>query len=207
MTRAVLLAGDSTVASCPAWEAPMSGWGAQLGPYVGAPVRNLAKGGATTASHRAGGLWAALLLEVVPGDTVVIQFGHNDQKDPAIPYQENLRAFVEEARGAGALAVLCTPVQRRRFEGERLAPTHGDYPDRVRALAAAEGVPLIDLTAATTELYERLGPDGSKALFTHLPPGRHPLHPDGVADDTHFSFRGADEVAAIVAERLKEIWA
>ncbi|MEV4358391.1 rhamnogalacturonan acetylesterase [Nonomuraea sp. NPDC049625] len=205
MSRAILLAGDSTVASCPAWEAPMSGWGAQLGAYAGEPVRNFAKGGATTASHRAEGLWAALLREVVPGDVVVIQFGHNDQKDPAIPYQDNLRAFVEEARGAGASAVLCTPVQRRRFGGDRLVPTHGDRPDRVRALAAAEDVPLIDLTAATTELYERLGPDGSRSLFTHFKPGEHPLYPDGVADDTHFSFRGADEVAAIVAERLKEI--
>ncbi|MGW0199059.1 rhamnogalacturonan acetylesterase [Nonomuraea sp. NPDC003201] len=205
MSRAILLAGDSTVASCPAWEAPMSGWGAQLGAYAGEPVRNFAKGGATTAGHRAEGLWAALLREVVPGDVVVIQFGHNDQKDPAIPYQDNLRAFVEEARGAGASAVLCTPVQRRRFDGDRLVPTHGDYPDRVRALAAAGDVPLIDLTAATTELYERLGPDGSRSLFTHFKPGEHPLYPDGVADDTHFSFRGADEVAAIVAERLKEI--
>ncbi|MFI7442487.1 rhamnogalacturonan acetylesterase [Nonomuraea indica] len=205
MTRTTLLAGDSTVASCPAHEAPMSGWGAQLGARLGGPVRNFAKGGATTASHRAEGLWDALLLEAAPGDVVVIQFGHNDQKEPGLPYQENLRAFVREARGAGALPVLCTPVQRRRFDGNRLAPTHGDHPDQVRALAAEEGVPLVDLTAATTELYERLGPEGSKALFTHLPPGRHPLYPEGVADDTHFCFRGADEVAAIVAARLKEI--
>ncbi|WP_327580875.1 rhamnogalacturonan acetylesterase [Nonomuraea sp. NBC_00507] len=204
MTHTVLLAGDSTVASCPAFEAPMSGWGAQLGAYVGRPVRNFAKGGATTASHRAEGLWAALLREVVLGDLVVIQFGHNDQKDPDLPYQDNLRAFVKETRGAGARPVLCTPVQRRRWEGDRLVPTHGGYPDQVRALAAAEDVPLIDLTAATTELYERLGPEGSTTLFTHFPPGVHPLYPDGIADDTHFCFRGADEVARIVAERLKE---
>jgi lysophospholipase L1-like esterase len=201
----VLLAGDSTVASCPAHEAPMSGWGAQLGAYVGVPVRNFAKGGATTASHRAEGLWAALVREILAGDVVVLQFGHNDQKEPELPYRDNLRAFVGEARAAGALAVLCTPVQRRRFDGARLVPTHGGYPDQVRALAAAGGVPLIDLTAATTELYERLGPEGSKALFTHFPPGAHPLYPEGVADDTHFCFRGADEVAAIVAERLKEL--
>ncbi|MEV5501203.1 rhamnogalacturonan acetylesterase [Nonomuraea fuscirosea] len=201
----MLLAGDSTVASCPAHEAPMSGWGAQLGAYVGVPVRNFAKGGATTASHRAEGLWAALVREILAGDVVVLQFGHNDQKEPELPYRDNLRAFVGEARAAGALAVLCTPVQRRRFDGARLVPTHGGYPDQVRALAAAGGVPLIDLTAATTELYERLGPEGSKALFTHFPPGAHPLYPEGVADDTHFCFRGADEVAAIVAERLKEL--
>ncbi len=201
----MLLAGDSTVASCPAHEAPMSGWGAQLGAYAGVPVRNFAKGGATTAGHRAEGLWAALVREIVPGDVVVLQFGHNDQKEPELPYRDNLRAFVAEARAAGALPVLCTPVQRRRFDGARLVPTHGGYPDQVRELAAAENVPLIDLTAATTELYERLGPEGSKALFTHFPPGAHPLYPEGVADDTHFCFRGADEVAAIVAEGLKEI--
>ncbi|MCK2216545.1 rhamnogalacturonan acetylesterase [Actinomadura sp. ATCC 31491] len=205
MTRTVLLAGDSTVASCPASEAPMSGWGAQLGAYAGGPVRNFAKGGATTASHRAEGLWAALLREAVPGDLVVLQFGHNDQKEPELPYQENLRAFLGEARAAGARPVLCTPVQRRRWAGGRLVPTHGRYPGLVRDLAAAEDVPLVDLTAATTALYERLGPEGSKALFTHFPPGAHPLHPGGVADDTHFCFRGADEVAAIVAARLKEI--
>ncbi|MBT2227384.1 rhamnogalacturonan acetylesterase [Nonomuraea sp. NEAU-A123] len=206
MTRTVLLAGDSTVASCPAAEAPMSGWGAQLAAHTGGPVRNFAKGGATTASHRAEGLWAALLLEVTPGDVVVIQFGHNDQKEPGLPYRENLRLFAEEARRAGALPVLCTPVQRRRFDGDRLVPTHGGCPGQVRELAAAEGLPLIDLTVATTELYERLGPEGSKALFTHFAPGEHPLYPDGVADDTHFCFRGADEVAVMVAERLKEIF-
>ena len=205
MTRTVLLAGDSTVASCPAAEAPMSGWGAQLAAHTGGPVRNFAKGGATTVSHRAEGLWAALLLEITPGDVVVLQFGHNDQKEPGLPYQENLRLFAREARRAGAPAVLCTPVQRRRFDGDRLVPTHGGHPGQVRELAAAEGLPLIDLTAATTELYERLGPEGSKALFTHFAPGEHPLYPDGVADDTHFCFRGADEVAAIVAARLKEI--
>lgn len=183
----------------------MSGWGAQLAAHTGGPVRNFAKGGATTGSHRAEGLWAALLLEITPGDVVVLQFGHNDQKEPGLPYRENLRLFAEEARQAGALPVLCTPVQRRRFDGDRLVPTHGGHPGQVRALAAAEGLPLIDLTVATTELYERLGPEGSKALFTHFAPGEHPLYPEGVADDTHFCFRGADAVAAIVAERLKEI--
>ncbi|MEV4166131.1 rhamnogalacturonan acetylesterase [Nonomuraea dietziae] len=199
---AILLAGDSTVASCPAWEAPMSGWGAQLGAFVSSPVRNFAKGGATTASHRAEGLWAALLREAGPGDLVVIQFGHNDQKDPAITYQENLRVFVEEARATGANPILCTPVQRRRFEGERLVPTHGELPRQVRELAGREDVRLVDLTRATTELYERLGPEESRSLFTWFGPGEHPLHPGGISDDTHFNFRGADAVAAIVAREL-----
>lgn len=199
---AILLAGDSTVASCPAVEAPMSGWGAQLGAFMSAPVRNFAKGGATTASHRAEGLWEALIRELVPGDLVVIQFGHNDQKDPEISYQDNLRAFVREVRDLGGIPILCTPVQRRRFDGDALVPTHGAYPDRVRELAKQEDVQLIDLTAATTDLYQEYGPEGSRTLFTQFAPGEHPLYPDGVTDDTHFNFRGADAVAAMVAKEL-----
>ena len=46
----LILAGDSTVAACPSFEYPMSGWGAVLPPLVWrwAAVHNLAKGGATT---------------------------------------------------------------------------------------------------------------------------------------------------------------
>jgi hypothetical protein len=50
----ILLAGDSTVANCPAYEYPMSGWGAHLAPevYSWGAVHNFAKGGATTESFR-----------------------------------------------------------------------------------------------------------------------------------------------------------
>src|SRR5699024_12043924 len=43
-------------------------------------VVDLAKNGATTESHRAEGLWAAVLDATAPGDLVLLQFGHNDQK-------------------------------------------------------------------------------------------------------------------------------
>ena len=62
----------------------MTGWGSYIAPVVEAPVRNLAYGGATTASFLADGSWARLLDGVEPGDTVVIQFGHNDQKLPEL---------------------------------------------------------------------------------------------------------------------------
>lgn len=219
---AVLLAGDSTVAAMPPGETPMSGWGAHLGaplntlvthrliaaglPPVTVPVLNVAKGGATTESHRDEWLWDALLLASRPGDVVVLQFGHNDQKRPHLAasagYRANLARMVSEARERGLHPVLCTPVQRRTFEAGRLRPTHGDHPDAVRGLSAELGVPCIDLTASTTGLYEDLGPEGSAVLFTHSRPGENPLYPDGIADDTHFSFTGATRVARVVAEGL-----
>ena len=203
----------------------MSGWGAHLGaplntmvavaraaqglPPATVAVLNTAKGGATTASHRVEGLWDALLAQAHPDDVVVIQFGHNDQKCQELPpfgaYTENLTRFVAEARAVRAHAVLCTPVARRHFAGDHIEQTHREYPDAVRAAATALGVPLIDLTVWTTALYERLGPLGSTALFTHLPAGASQLYPDGVEDNTHFSFMGASTVAAYVAQCLTPV--
>ncbi|MFD7135750.1 rhamnogalacturonan acetylesterase [Streptomyces sp. NPDC059894] len=223
----VLLAGDSTVAVCPAHETPMSGWG----PHLGAPlnarlqaafssgdrtvatvtVLNTAKGGATLRSHREEGLWAALLHELRAGDVVLLQFGHNDQKDPGLPAREGytryLEKAVDEVLAGHAHPVLCTPVSRRRFADGMLQSTHGDYPQAVRDLAHRRGLPLIDLTRSTAELYGRLGEEASRALFTHFAAGEHPLYPDGCADDTHFSFTGAVAVADQVAQALVALWA
>ncbi|MCI2239130.1 rhamnogalacturonan acetylesterase [Paenibacillus sp. TRM 82003] len=206
----VHLAGDSTVAACPATEEPMSGWGAHLGQASGWAVRNLAVAGASTASFRQEGHWAELLSRTVEGDVVVLQFGHNDQKRPGEldargGYDANLAAFVAEVRDAGARPVLCTSVARRRFTGAVLEPTLGEYPAAVRELAAREAVPLVDLEVFTSWWYDQLGPQRSTKLFVHLAPGEHPCWPDGLADDTHFSHRGARGVAAYVARALPAV--
>lgn len=204
------LAGDSTVAPMKPGEEPLSGWGQVLGEFVATPVRNLAFGGATTESFITSGSWRALRNGIVPGDTVVIQFGHNDQKDPQLlargGYTDRLRGFVDEARDRGAVAVLCTPCERRWFDDAgRVTPTHGDYPNAVRDLAAELGVPLIDLTAFTTWLYEDLGDAASARLLSHYAPGETAAWPEGLTDDTHFRLDGARRIAAFVARSLRAI--
>ena len=203
------LAVDSTVAACPAAEFPMSGWGALLAEHVDAPVRNLAVGGGTTESCRET-YWPELLDGLAPGDTVLIQFGHNDQKDPELlgarcGYAERLRAMIADVRAREGRPILCTSVERRRFVGERIAPSHGDYPDAVRDLAHELDVPLIDLQVFTAWLYEDLGTDDSRSLLSHYPLGLHATWPDGLADDTHFQRRGAGKVASFVAWSLRAI--
>ncbi|MDQ0730940.1 rhamnogalacturonan acetylesterase [Arthrobacter sp. B1I2] len=216
----ILLAGDSTVANCPTQEYPMSGWGAHLAPltYGWAAVHNFAKGGASTESFRDEGLWADLLAEAGPGDLLLIQFGHNDQKKQHLAartgYAANLRTMVGEVRAEGALPVLCTPVERRHFVDGR-HPNHGpssdavlegsleDYPEVVRELGLELAVPVVDLNAWTRHLYLRLGRDGSRELFCHFAPGEHAHWPDGLADSTHFSQRGAALVAGEVATQLR----
>ncbi|MFC4140154.1 MULTISPECIES: rhamnogalacturonan acetylesterase [unclassified Microbacterium] len=204
------LAGDSTVAPMKPSEEPMSGWGHALDAFVDAPVRNLAFGGATTETFIESGSWGRLIDEVVPGDTVVIQFGHNDQKHPELlasrgGYIDRLRGFVTETRERGATAVLCTSVERRWFDGDHVVPSHGDYPNAVRDLAHELDAPLIDLTVFTTWLYEDLGDAASALLLSHYAPGETEAWPDGLADDTHFRFEGARRVAAFVARSLRAI--
>ena len=189
----------------------MSGWGAHLEPFLDGQgtVANFAKGGATTASLRADGLWDALLEACRPGDWVLIQFGHNDQKVPELGadagYVCNLERFVGEVRERDAVPVLCTSVERRYFEAGRIVPSHGRYPRAVRDLGRRLDVPVLDLTVFTSWLYEHLGVDGSKELFTHLEPGVSEHWPDGVADNTHFSIEGARAVAAFVARALRPL--
>jgi len=203
------LAGDSTVAPAKPDELPMTGWGSHIALTIDAPVRNLAFGGATTESFLATGSWDELLSQVEPGDTVLIQFGHNDQKDPELAalggYTERLRRMVADAAARGARPVLCTSTERRWFDGDRVIPTHGDYPNAVRDLAAELGIPLIDLTAFTTWLYEDMGREDSRELLSHFAPGEHPLWPEGLADDTHFQERGARRIAAYVGWALRAI--
>ena len=82
---------------------------------------DMAKGGASTATYRAQGLWQRA-LQTRP-DYMVIQFGHNDlvtkehlDRQVALPeYIANLKRFVTEARAAGITPVLVTPITRRYF--------------------------------------------------------------------------------------------
>ena len=172
MAPRIFWIGDSTVQynNISTW--PQCGMGQALDLYLvpGITVCNHARNGRSTKSFREEGLWAPVEAALRPGDLLLIQFGHNDEKseDPvryAAPeqYAANLLAYAREAQAKGALPVLITPLVRRHFEGDRLTPTHGAYPDAVRQLAAREALPLIDLTATSAQLVQQLGEPASRA--------------------------------------------
>ncbi|MCM2414851.1 rhamnogalacturonan acetylesterase [Streptomyces sp. RKAG290] len=213
--RTVHIAGDSTAAQKYADAAPETGWGMALPFYLGRPlaVANHAMNGRSSKSFIDEGLLTALLEEVRAGDLLLIQFGHNDEKtedpargtDPWTTYQEHLRSYVRGARDRRAQPVLLTPVERRRFAADGTAtPSHGEYPAAMRALAAEERVPLLDLQALTLARWQELGPDGTREYFNWLEPGESPNYPDGQQDNTHFQPRGAIEAARLVAGALRD---
>ena len=207
------LIGDSTMADKPKQPAnPETGWGQAL-PALLKPeavrVVNYAMNGRSTKSFIDEGRWAKVVAALQAGDFVIIQFGHNDEKDqdpkryaaPRGAYQDNLRRFVREAREHGATTMLATPVARRKWNAAgELVDTHGDYPAALRAVAMEEKVPLLELNGLTTELERGHGVEGSKRLHLHYPGGVYERWKEPVKDDTHFSDYGAARVAALAVQ-------
>jgi lysophospholipase L1-like esterase len=208
--RRIFVAGDSTAATYATADVPRAGWGQALPVFLrpGAGVVNAALSGASSKSFADLGRLDQILAAIRPGDVLLVSFGHNDEKveDPArgtepwTTFQTYLRRYLDGARSKGALPVLVTPVERRRFTADGVAYlSHGEYPASMRALAAHTHTPLIDLTASSFALWGQLGPEATKSYFLWSDPGMSPNYPDGVADNTHFQARGAIEVARLVA--------
>ena len=209
----LFLAGDSTMADKPNLAFPERGWGQLFRELVLPPVRleNRAVNGRSTKSFRDEGRWDALVEALSPGDWVVIEFGHNDEKtadptrftEPGGEFRANLKRFVREIRARGGHPVLATPIVRRRFdEGGTFVDSHGDYPRVVRAVAAEEGVPLLEMEDVTRTLVQGYGVERSRSLYLHFERGEHPLLPDGLHDDTHLSELGARLVAELAAREM-----
>jgi pectin methylesterase-like acyl-CoA thioesterase/lysophospholipase L1-like esterase len=210
----VYVAGDSTASVYATDTEPRTGWGQALPVFTTrrVTVDDRALSGASSKSYADAGLLDHILDRLRPGDRLLVSFGHNDEKttdpargtDPYTTFQAHLRLYLDGARQRGAHPVLVTPVERRRFDADGNAyASHGDYPAATRDLARAEGVPLIDLTALSMTLWQRLGPEGTKDCFLWLDPGVHPNYPAGVSDNTHFKAHGAIEVARLVARALE----
>jgi lysophospholipase L1-like esterase len=198
----VFLLGDSTVTD-QRWEDGAS-WGQMLTRFFksGIAVANHAESGETLKSFATGLRLAKVLSQLRAGDWVFVQFGHNDQKqnwpqtwvEAGTTYRAWLRTYVAEIRLRGATPVLVTSPQRLTFgEDGRIRNTHGDYPAAVRAVAAEEQIPLIDLEAASRMLYEALGPARAPLAFGN-----------GGQDPTHHNNYGAYQLAQAVAQGIRD---
>ena len=206
----IFLAGDSTVTDQA--REPYAGWGQMLPVFFGpqAVVANHAESGLALASFCGGRRLDKILAQLRPGDFVLIQFGHNDQKATGeaagafAGYAVLLGEFVDRIRDHDGRPVLVTSAARRRFDDEgRVVESLGDFPEAMRRVATEKGVPLVDLNAMSKRLYATLGVEGSKAVFLHVPAGTYPGQNEPIRDDTHFSSYGAYEIARCVVEGIR----
>ena len=208
----IWIIGDSTVDNN---KPPFRGWGWALPEYVreGITVSNHGLSGTSTKSFGDQKLFEPIEAGMQASDLLLIQFGHNDEKedeerhtDPDTTYTENLKRYCDIAVSKGATPVLMTPVSRRFFldDGINMLYTHGEYPGAVRRLAAKEGIALCDLKQLSRDLYLRLKADLTEKLFVVLEKGEHPDFPDGHVDKTHFNAVGAAIIARLVADDLRK---
>ena len=208
----VFLCGNSTVVD--QTKEPWASWGQIIPAYFSdkVAVSNHAESGERTTSFLARKRLDKVISMSRPGDWIIMEFGHNDEKDRGdgagawYNFTTNLKIFLDRARKAGLNPVFVTPTARRAFDKEgKLADTHGDYAEAVRRVAERENVPLIDLTAMTSELYKALGVEGSKSAFVHYPANTFPGQDKALADNTHFNPYGATQIAKCVAEGLRTL--
>lgn len=206
-SKTVFLAGDSTVTN--QGGEPFVGWGQMLPRFFqsGVAVYNNAESGETLASFAAGNRLQKIWESAKPGDTLLIQFGHNDQKDKnpnaLQTYKTNLARYVKEARERELIPVLVMPMERRIWKEDALVLSLGANAAATREVAEAEKVPLIDLNAASVQFINALGNGGSKAAFVHYPAETFPGQTKALRDDSHFNAYGAYELARIVADGIR----
>ncbi|WP_410812727.1 discoidin domain-containing protein [Micromonospora sp. 067-2] len=206
-TRRLFLAGDSTVCDQPT--TPYTGWGQQLPQYyrAGLAVANYADSGESSGSFlNVGSLFPTMAPLIRSGDHVLIQFGHNDKTTTEVAFRQNLTDLVSGVRARGGVPVLVTPPVRRLFTSDGSLSSTAlhvnsvgvNLPAVTRQLASAQGVPLIDLTARSATLVRALGPTASQQLFLTQAT-------DGVTDNTHFSSYGAQEMAKLVRQGIRDL--
>ena len=163
----VIVAGDSTASSYPQTRAPQAGWGQVLDYYLRDDVilLNRAVSGRSTKSYLDEGLWDSLLLELGPGDVVLIGFGHNDSRDdaperytrPDAGFRDNLVRFARDVRARGGRPVILSPAARRLWEGPAMVETHGLYALNAEIAAREAGADFVDLSNLSLAYFERIG--------------------------------------------------
>ena len=209
----VFLCGNSTVVDQE--DEPWASWGQMITRWFDdqVAIANYAESGLSCTSFLAQLRLDKILTQLKQGDYVMVEFGHNDEKEQKAgdgawySYSRNLKIFADRVKAAGGHLIFCTPTARRFFNADHqtIRNTHGDYPEAMKTVARREGVPVIDLTQMTTTFYEALGEEGSKKSLVHYPAHTFAGQDKPLADNTHFNPFGAWEIAKMVVMGLKQL--
>ena len=198
----IVLVGDSTVTD-------QAGWGLGFKQFLPDSARctNTAMGGRSSMSFLKEGRWEKALA--LHGDYYLIQFGHNNEpgkpgRSTDMPtFVADMTRYVDEARAAGAKPILVTPLVRRQFDkadDHKINSSLAPYAEEVRKIAAAKGVPLVDLHARSQALCERLGREGCLAFSP-----RKIADDKNVPDNTHLDANGSVLFARLIVEELHKV--
>jgi len=176
-TTTIFIIGDSTAANKDISGGKKErGWGMALQCYFDDRIRvsNHAVNGRSSKSFIDEGRWDKVLEQLKPGDYVIIQFGHNDEKpkpdrhtDPGSTFDYNLARFVRETREHGGIPVLMSCVVRRNFA--KVAPQNDDD-EALRNTVFADGADVVEIDSLidTHGLYRQAPRDVATRMNAHF---------------------------------------
>ena len=126
--------------------------------------------------------------------------------EPNTTYKEYLRTYIREAREMGVTPVLMSPICRAYFKNGKInsegrhdlsqisnlksQTSNKDYVRCMREVAREMGVPFLDMTARSQEMYESSGADYCMAHFFNC------------GDKTHTSAAGGMAIASLAYELI-----
>ncbi len=174
----IFMIGDSTMANKDISHGRQErGWGMALQCFFDPDhirIDNHAVNGRSSLSFINEGRWDKVLEAMKPGDYVIIQFGHNDEKapkdrhtDPGSTFDYNLARFIRETREHGGTPVLMNCVVRRNFFV--VAPENEDD-EMLRTTTFQDGVKMVegDSLIDTHGLYAVAPRDVARRMNCHF---------------------------------------
>ena len=218
--KTIFVAGDSTAAT---YNKPdHQGWAGVFQSFFDekqVKVDNRARGGRSTRTFIAEGLWEKLINDVQAGDIVFIQFGHNDSspinddrrargtipgigdesvdihnlltdKDETIySFGHYIRKMVSDVKAKNATPILMSLTARNLWKNHRIERGSGQYGAWMYQLAWELDTAFIDLTNPVADQLEALGQEKTAQMYTK--------------DYVHFNPLGAELHASTILAALK----
>jgi len=214
-TPTIYIAGDSTVQSYRESYAPQQGWGFYLNQYLNTnvTVSNHALAGRSSKSFYDNGRLDTILSSINKGDYLLVQFGINDAAyGNAERYAPVCGSVTNPTEGSfefymtkyikGALDKQATPVLvttvigLKAYSNGKFVNSYDDYCKAMKDLATYYQIPCIDLNTLMVDFYNSVGYERAKLFHLYGVVS-------GSTDMTHFSEEGANEVAKLLASKMK----
>lgn len=226
--RKVHTIGDSTMSEYKPAATPKRGWGMYLQAFFNpdsVEVNNRGKSGASSRTfYETENLWPSVKQQMNPGDYLIIQFAHNDEKckgedvyvqnarlraegqdtltdmrgtEPNTTYKAYLRKYVNEAREMGVTPILMSPICRAYFKD-------GKINDEGRHVLSAEK----DYVRSMREVTEEMNVPFldmtavSRGLYELQGKDYCMAHYFNCGDKTHTSAEGGLMIASLAADLI-----
>ena len=176
------------------------GWGQRIQEYFTTDITfvNRAIGGESSKSFVDEGHLNEILAVIKPGDYLFAQWGINDRSvagplratDPATTFRTYLKQYIDGARAKNAIPVLITPTPRHQFVNGVFQNGFPEYWAAIKAVGTETNTTVIDLQTRGLAYYTMIGDAVVSATIS--------------LDALHFKAEGANQMARLVSEGVKE---